>query len=252
VLGFDALGHGGATPVACIEVIAAIVIGIVFIRRQLTMTVPLFAVDLFGEAKFSLATFACYLSFVSQMIAYVALPFAFQTVMGYSPLQVGGLLLPYLLAAAAMAPLSGWLADRYNSSRLAAIGLAIFSVGLLTATFMGSHAAPWDIAWRMALCGIGYGLFQSPNNRSIQGSAPRERAGAAQAIQAVARLVGQTTGAVLVAMVFAAFGRADGSGITEQAVEITMGVATAAAAIGAVASVWRGVLTGAISFAKAS
>ena len=167
------------------------------------LPLPMFAVDLFEQLRFTLAVFACYASFVAQTIAYVALPFAFQTVMGHTPLQVGALLLPWLLASAVMAPISGPLADRYNSSRLAAIGLGIFSVGLLCATLMGSDPAPLDIAWRMALCGIGYGLFQSPNNRAMQNSAPRERSGAPQAIQGVARVFGQTTGALIVAIVFA-------------------------------------------------
>ena len=103
----------------------------------------------------------------------------------------------------------------------------------------------------MAVCGLGYGLFQSPNNRSIQGSAPRERAGGAQAIQAVARLIGQTSGAVFVAAVFAMSGHA-GSGVTPQAVAVAMAVAALAAFAGALASLWRGVLTGMIRFGPAT
>ena len=152
-----------------------------------------------------------------------------------------------------MAPIAGPLADRYNSSRLAAIGLGIFSVGLLCATVMGPNPAPLDIAWRMALCGIGYGLFQSPNNRSIQGSAPRERSGGPQAIQSVARVFGQTTGAVIVATVFALDAHATArGGISAQAVVTAMAIATACAVVATGASLWRGVLTGSIRLAKVS
>ena len=215
----------------------------------------MFAVDLFAQLRFSLAVLACYASFISQTIAWVALPFALQTVMGYKPLEIGALLLPWLLAAAAMAPMSGRLADRYNSSRLAVLGLGIFSVGLLCTTLMGPiRRPPFDIAWRMAVCGIGYGLFQSPNNRSMQGSAPRERSGAPQAIQGVARVFGQTTGAVIVAIIFAMEGHptANGSGITDSAVVVAMGAATACALLATLASLWRGVITGSIVLAKAS
>ena len=230
VFGFDAFAHAGAAPLAAGELLAAAVVGVLFIRRQLATPLPMFAVDLFAQARFTLAAFACYASFISQTIAWVALPFAFQTVMGHTPLQVGALLLPWLLASAAVAPFSGPLADRYNSSRLAAIGLAVFGAGLVCAALMGPAPAPLDIAWRMALCGIGYGLFQSPNNRAIQSSAPRARSGGPQAIQGVARVFGQTTGALIVAIVFATDGRANAAGgVTAGAVVIALAIAAACA-----------------------
>jgi DHA2 family multidrug resistance protein-like MFS transporter len=251
VFGLDAVGHGGAAPIAAAELIGAATIGWFFIRRQLATPLPMFAVDLFAQARFTLAVVACYTSFISQTIAFVVLPFSFQTVMSYTPLQVGALLLPWLLASAAVAPISGPLADRYNSSRLASIGLGLFSLGLLFATLLSANPSPFDIAWRMALCGIGYGLFQSPNNRSIQSSAPRERSGGPQGIQSVARVFGQTTGAVFVAIVFALDRHASAAGaVSAQSVVVTMVIATACSVIATGASVWRGVLTGSIRFAK--
>jgi DHA2 family multidrug resistance protein-like MFS transporter len=65
-----------------------------------------------------------------------------------------------------------------------------------------AHPTTADIVWRVALCGCGFGLFQSPNNRAIVASAPRERSGGAGAIQGTARLLGQSIGAALVALVF--------------------------------------------------
>ena len=60
----------------------------------------------------------------------------------------------------------------------------------------------WDIAWRMSLCGIGFGLFNSPNNKTIIASAPPSRAGGASGMQATSRLLGQTSGVALVALIF--------------------------------------------------
>jgi DHA2 family multidrug resistance protein-like MFS transporter len=59
-----------------------------------------------------------------------------------------------------------------------------------------------DIAWRMALCGAGFGFFQSPNNRAMVTSAPLQRSGAAGGALATARLLGQTAGAVTTALFF--------------------------------------------------
>ena len=59
-----------------------------------------------------------------------------------------------------------------------------------------------DVVWRMALCGAGFALFQSPNNHTIVTTAPLERSGAASGMLGTARLIGQTTGAVLLAALF--------------------------------------------------
>jgi DHA2 family multidrug resistance protein-like MFS transporter len=65
--------------------------------------------------------------------------------------------------------------------------------------WMPDAPSTFAIAWRMAVCGIGFGLFQAPNMKAIMGSAPRERAGGASGIVATARLTGQACGAALVA-----------------------------------------------------
>jgi DHA2 family multidrug resistance protein-like MFS transporter len=85
---------------------------------------------------------------------------------------------------------------------LGGIGLAIFSAGLFALSRMGASPGDFDIAWRMALCGLGFGLFQSPNNRLIVSAAPKPRSGAAGGMLATARLLGQTAGAVTVGAAF--------------------------------------------------
>jgi DHA2 family multidrug resistance protein-like MFS transporter len=55
----------------------------------------------------------------------------------------------------------------------------------------------------MALCGVGFGLFQSPNNHTILTTAPANRSGGASGMLGTARLTGQTIGATIVALTFA-------------------------------------------------
>jgi DHA2 family multidrug resistance protein-like MFS transporter len=109
---------------------------------------------------------------------------------------------PWPLALGVVAPIAGRLADKVRAGLIGGIGLGIFAVGLFALSRMGSHPSTLDIAWRMAVCGLGFGLFQSPNNRTIVGSAPRNRSGAAGGMLATARLLGQTTGAVIVGVAF--------------------------------------------------
>ena len=83
--------------------------------------------------------------------------------------------------------------------------------GLLSLGLMPAQPADWDMAWRMALCGAGFALFQSPNNHTIVTSAPLHRSGAASGMLGTARLTGQTLGAVLLAAIFALRPGHDGS-----------------------------------------
>src|SRR5580698_6396431 len=134
------------------------------------------------------------------MLAFVALPFRFENTLHYDQVATGLLLTPWPAAVGVMAPFAGWLADRMSTAVLCAIGLAIFCAGLAALATLPGAPGPVDIGWRMALCGVGFGLFQAPNNRMMLTSAPRARAGAAGGMLATARLTGQTIGAVITAI----------------------------------------------------
>jgi len=94
------------------------------------------------------------------------------------------------------------LSDRYSAGVLGGIGLSTLAVGMALLAVLPSHPGVFDIGWRMAICGAGFGFFQAPNLKAIMGSAPASRSGGASGIVATARLLGQTTGAALVALCF--------------------------------------------------
>jgi DHA2 family multidrug resistance protein-like MFS transporter len=102
-----------------------------------------------------------------------------------------------------VAPLAGRLSDRYSAGLLGGCGLAVLTAGMLLVMALPADAAFWDVVWRMMVCGIGFGFFQSPNNRAIIGAAPRNRSGAASGMLSTARLTGQTIGGAVVGLVFA-------------------------------------------------
>jgi DHA2 family multidrug resistance protein-like MFS transporter len=101
-----------------------------------------------------------------------------------------------------VAPIAGRLSDKIPAGKLGGIGLLIFCLGLVSLTMIPAHPAWWNVAWRMAMCGGGFALFQAPNNRLLIASTPRERSGAGSGVLSSARLLGQTLGAALVAVVF--------------------------------------------------
>lgn len=125
-----------------------------------------------------------------------------QSMMGRSEVETGLLLTPWPLATMVMAPLAGYLIEKCHAGLLGAIGLLIMACGLFGLALLPSSPSDLDIIWRMALCGAGFGLFQSPNNHTIVASAPSHRSGGASGMLGTARLLGQSTGAALVALLF--------------------------------------------------
>jgi DHA2 family multidrug resistance protein-like MFS transporter len=126
---------------------------------------------------------------------------------------MGLLITPWPIAIAFAAPLAGRLLERYPAGLLGGIGLLLFAAGLGTLALLPDNPGIADVVWRMALSGAGFGLFQTPNNRTMIAAAPRERSGGASGMLGTARLLGQTTGAALVAL-FLARSPADGTQVS--------------------------------------
>ena len=141
-------------------------------------------------------------SFTTQGLAFVGLPFYFELVLHRNPVETGFMMLPWAIIVALSAPIAGRLSDRYPPGLLGGVGLAILSAGMVALALLPADPSALNIALRMAVCGAGFGLFQAPNLRAMMSSAPRERSGGASGVIAMARLIGQTTGAALVALCF--------------------------------------------------
>lgn len=202
VTAVDGLGHGASLSWSAAMLSTAIVTGYFFVKRQQTQIAPLLPVDLFKIPLFALSIATSFCAFTAQTLTFVSLPFLLQNTFGMTQVQTGFLMTPWPLVIVFIAPVAGILADRYPAGMLGGIGLALMCAGLLLLATMGEHPAPFSIVWRMALCGVGFGTFQSPNSRQILASAPRHRSGGAGGMLGTARLSGQTLGAALVGLVF--------------------------------------------------
>ncbi|HUZ11599.1 MAG TPA: MFS transporter [Caulobacteraceae bacterium] len=206
ITGIDVLTRTRARLLGALETLGGLVIGALLVLRELGRPRPLVPVDLMADRLFALSVATSVASFTAQMLAFVALPFHFENSLHFSQVETGLLLTPWPAAVGVTAPLAGWLSDKLSTAVLCAVGLAIFSGGLVAMAMLPGAPTAIDIGWRMALCGVGFGLFQSPNNRMMLSSAPRERAGAAGGMLATARLTGQTFGAVITAVMLYLFG----------------------------------------------
>ncbi|HXC58332.1 MAG TPA: MFS transporter [Steroidobacteraceae bacterium] len=201
VFGIESLARGEVHTGAPV-LLVALVSGMLLLRREWHRPIPLLPLDLLRIPIFSLSIAASITTFAAQMLALVVLPFTLQGVLDRNVMQTGLLMTLWPLAVGVTAPLAGRLADRYPAGLLGGIGLGVFALGLLALSGLDSASHNADVLWRMALCGAGFGFFQSPNNRTMVTAAPRSRSGAAGGMLATARLLGQTCGAVAVAAGF--------------------------------------------------
>jgi DHA2 family multidrug resistance protein-like MFS transporter len=186
-----------------------VVIAVVFVRRELDSKLPILPVDLLAQPAISLSMLGGLTAFLASMTFILSLPFRLQHQYGFSPGEVGAVITPWPLGMMIFAPLAGILSDRVPAGILGGIGMGIAVSALLLLAFLPEHVTQFDMTWRMALSGIGFGFFLAPNARLIVHSAPHARAASAGGLISTARLTGQTLGATLMTALLAQ-GQGDG------------------------------------------
>jgi DHA2 family multidrug resistance protein-like MFS transporter len=230
IIGADTLIRGGGYWIGGGELAMGFLAAAFLVRRSLSQRRPLIPIDLLRNRIFGLSVFTAIASFSAQLLAFVSLPFFIETVMHRGQVQTGLLMTPWPVAVGIAAPIAGRLADRFPAAVLDGIGLAILSAGLLLLAYLPANASALDICLRMILCGLGFGFFQSPNNRTLLSAAPLDRSGAAAGMLATSRITGQTIGASLTAVIFR---------ITTASEVSCLVIATTFAGIAAIASLSR-------------
>lgn len=230
IAGLQTLVHEEARLGAALQIGAAGAFGVLLVRREIYRQTPLVPFDLLRIPIFSLSLAISMCSFFAQMAAFVALPFELQR-LGRSAVETGLLMTPWPVAVALAAPIAGRLADRHSAAILCGFGLIALAAGLGTLASFPENGTASDLMWRMALCGLGFGFFQAPNNRTMMSSPPRARSAAAAGMLSTVRSLGHASGAALVAVLFSTH--------REGGTQIALTTAAAMAAIAAFLSFTR-------------
>ena len=200
--GLESLVHGDSPIVSAAMVTAGVIVGVYFTRRELGEPAPILPVDLLARPVLALSAAGGFVAFTASMTLLISTPFRLAA-LGFTPAAIGACIAPWPMTNMIVAPLAGYLSDRIPAGLLGGIGMSVSIVALLLLGTMPAHPSYFDVAWRMALCGSGFGTYLPPNARLLVGSAPRERAAAAGGLVSTVRLTGQTTGATLVAALLA-------------------------------------------------
>ncbi|MBB3181176.1 MFS transporter [Variovorax sp. Sphag1AA] len=190
-------------PAVAVLLLGAAALGLtMLVRREMPKAVPLVPLDLLRSPSLRVSVIASVSCFSGTTLGLMALPFYLQHSFELDALTTGLHMTPWPLTVALVAPLAGRLADRMPTSWLCVTGAGILAVALGAASLWPFQGRPQALVLITVVCGIGFGLFQVPNNRNMFLSAPDERSGAAGGMQGTARLAGQTAGGIVMSLLF--------------------------------------------------
>ncbi|HET8711690.1 MAG TPA: MFS transporter [Spongiibacteraceae bacterium] len=224
--GLESVIHGGHLLLSLLLLVAGALTGWFFVRHELGETDPVLPLDLLAMPPIAFSTIACFCATIASIMLILFMPFRLQNGFGFSAGELGGLISLYAVGSLLTAPAAGLLSDRVPVALLSIIAMIIASLALLCVAFLPVHPSHFDIGWRMCFCGIGFGIFSSPNARLMVASAPANRTASAGSIFTTTRMLSQAVGATLVAALLAM-----GLGNGAKPALIAMGFAAVAGAI---------------------
>jgi MFS family permease len=221
---------------------AAALLGI-FIYLERTVPHPMLDLSLFRVNLFSVSVLSAVLNYICVFSVIFLLPFYLIQGRGLSPAEAGLLLTAQPIVMALVAPISGSLSDKVGARPLTILGMAILAAGLLYMSQLGSGSSHIQIISGLAVVGLGTGIFISPNNSALMGSAPRHRQGIAAGILATARNMGMALGVGISGAIFTTIlARGEAAGSTDTlfiAFSTSFLVASGIAALGALVLIRR-------------
>jgi EmrB/QacA subfamily drug resistance transporter len=165
-----------------------------FILVELRSSDPLMHLSIFRNRVFTTSIFASLIAFLVLFTVTIRMPFYLQDILNYEPWQIGLMLTAMPIAMSATAPMSGWVSDRIGSRLLTTIGMSVIALTMVLIAMLTANSTAIDIYVRLALLGVGMGIFASPNNNAIMSSVPRERMGMGSGMIATIRNTGMSLG----------------------------------------------------------
>ncbi|MCR6669434.1 MAG: MFS transporter, partial [archaeon YNP-WB-040] len=114
-----------------------------------------------------------------------------QRLRGLNPSEAGLILTTQSIFQAALSPITGLLADKYNPSILASMGMFTITFGIIGLTQINPTTPINQIIYTLIILGVGFAFFSSPNTTAIMNMSPKEAYGSTSALLATMRFLGQ-------------------------------------------------------------
>lgn len=200
----------GFSELPKIQGIALLILGIIglvaFVRWELKVESPVFNVRLFSHnTTFSFSSLAALINYSATFAVTLILSYYLQYIKGLAPQTAGLILVAQPVLMAIVAPLAGRMSDRFDARIIATIGMATVTLGLFSFIFLDNNTSIATVIGGLAILGLGFGLFSSPNTNIIMGSVQRKFYGIASATVSTMRLIGQTMSIGIATLIFALF-----------------------------------------------
>ncbi|MGB5889388.1 MAG: MFS transporter, partial [Thermoanaerobaculia bacterium] len=207
---------------------------------------PVLEIDLFRHnTVFALSNLAALINYAATFAVGFLLSLYLQKVRGLAPQDAGLVLIAQPVVQALVSPLAGKLSDRSEPRTVASLGMAITLVGLVLLVFLDDTTPLRLVVGCLAVLGLGFGIFSSPNTNAIMGSVERRFFGVAGAMVGTMRQMGMMVSMGLVMTVLAVLmGSAEISGQNQalflEAMRISFGLFAGLCFGGIFASLARG------------
>ncbi|MDX1519977.1 MAG: MFS transporter, partial [Gammaproteobacteria bacterium] len=177
-----------------------------FFRLQHKSGSPVLDVSLFYTNRvFSFSCIASAILYTATFANVVLISLYLQYLQNMSAAGAGMVMMIQPLIMALFSPLAGRLSDRIQPRLIATLGLFTSMIGLLVLAGMTAESNIKTVILALALTGLGFALFSSPNVNAIMSSVERKFYGSATGVLATMRIVGQLFSMILVTTVFSFF-----------------------------------------------
>jgi EmrB/QacA subfamily drug resistance transporter len=173
-----------------------------FVFVELRSPMPILSFSLFRIRLFTASMFSLFFITSTQSAISFLMPFYLQDVLRFSPTQMGWIIIANSAVIVLVAPIAGWLSDRMGSRLLCTIGSAIIVIGQFFIASLPIDASIWRIIAPLLLIGLGWAIFNSPNQSAILGSVPRDEVGTASGMNTTTARTGGAMGVALSATLF--------------------------------------------------
>lgn len=182
---------------------AAALAGVLFFRRSRRVSHPVLDLSLFTTNRvFALSSLATLINYAGTFAVGFLLSLYLQVVKGFSPVQAGLVLVVQPVVQSLLSPLAGALSDRLNAGLLASLGMGLCATGLVWLCFVDAATGLWTIGGILALLGLGFALFASPNMTVIMSSVTPREYSIASSLVATMRTFGMSLSMGLTGVVF--------------------------------------------------
>ncbi|HEX3012919.1 MAG TPA: MFS transporter, partial [Methanobacterium sp.] len=158
-----------------------------------------------NNRRFAFSNLATLISYMGLFAVGFLLSLYLQFIKGFDPNVTGLILVVQTVFMVVISPFAGRLSDKFDSGKLASLGMAIITIGLLIFALITAETSVYFIILGLTILGIGVGIFSAPNTHAIMGSVERKYFGLASATVSTMRLLGQTFGMGLILVIFAVY-----------------------------------------------